>query len=150
MRESDRTGLAVASGHSWAREKPMVDMKRREFISLLGGAAGGNATGFTQFEYSLSGKWLELLREVAPQVRRVGVIRDPLATGPVGDTCYACLSTSRTAAPASISETGHTTFMSINRGRADERLLSGSQYRKDDIIRVAQQLLRRRGRQSTG
>jgi putative ABC transport system substrate-binding protein len=38
---------------------------------------GGNATGFTQFEYSLSGKWLELLKEVAPRLARVAVIRDP-------------------------------------------------------------------------
>ena len=35
----------------------------------------GNATGFLQFEYDLAGKWLELLKEVAPQVRRVGVLR---------------------------------------------------------------------------
>jgi hypothetical protein len=40
-------------------------------------------------------------------------------------------------------ETGHTTFKSINWGRADEQLSSGSHYRKDDIIRVAQQLLSR-------
>ena len=38
-------------------------------------------------------------------------------------------------------ETGHTTFTSINWGRADEQLTSGLDYRKDDIIRVAQQLL---------
>jgi len=38
---------------------------------------GGNATGFTQFEYSFSGKWFELLRELAPQVSRVGVLREP-------------------------------------------------------------------------
>ncbi len=38
---------------------------------------GGMATGFTQFEYTLSGKWLELLKEIAPQVTRVGVLRDP-------------------------------------------------------------------------
>jgi hypothetical protein len=37
-------------------------------------------------------------------------------------------------------ETGHTTFKSINWGRADEQLSSGLDYRKDDIIRVAQQL----------
>jgi putative ABC transport system substrate-binding protein len=37
---------------------------------------GGNATGFTQFEYGLSAKWLELLREVVPRVMRVGVVRD--------------------------------------------------------------------------
>ena len=38
---------------------------------------GGNATGFTQFEYSLSGKWLELLKEIAPAVTRVGGLREP-------------------------------------------------------------------------
>jgi ABC-type uncharacterized transport system substrate-binding protein len=38
---------------------------------------GGNVTGFTQFEYSLAGKWLELLKEIAPRVTRVAVIRDP-------------------------------------------------------------------------
>lgn len=37
---------------------------------------GGNATGFMQFEYSLSGKWVELLVQVAPQVKRVVVLRD--------------------------------------------------------------------------
>ncbi len=37
---------------------------------------GGNATGFTQFEYRVSGKWLELLKEVAPGVSQAGVIRD--------------------------------------------------------------------------
>jgi putative ABC transport system substrate-binding protein len=38
---------------------------------------GGNITGFTQFEYSLAGKWLELLKEVAPRATRVAVVRDP-------------------------------------------------------------------------
>jgi putative ABC transport system substrate-binding protein len=38
---------------------------------------GGNATGFLSFEYSLSGKWPELLRQVAPSVRRAAVLRDP-------------------------------------------------------------------------
>jgi putative ABC transport system substrate-binding protein len=43
---------------------------------------GGNATGFTVFEYGNSGKWLELLREIAPRVSRVAVLRDPaLASG---------------------------------------------------------------------
>jgi putative ABC transport system substrate-binding protein len=37
---------------------------------------GGNATGFTNMEYSLSGKWLELLKEIAPSVTRVAVLRD--------------------------------------------------------------------------
>jgi putative ABC transport system substrate-binding protein len=43
---------------------------------------GGNATGFILFEYGISPKWLELLKEIAPRVTRVAVIRDPtLATG---------------------------------------------------------------------
>jgi putative ABC transport system substrate-binding protein len=42
---------------------------------------GGNATGFTQFEFSLSGKWLELLKEIAPRTTRVAVLREP---GPAG------------------------------------------------------------------
>lgn len=38
---------------------------------------GGNATGFTQFEYGITGKWLDLLKEVAPVVTRVAVLREP-------------------------------------------------------------------------
>jgi putative ABC transport system substrate-binding protein len=45
---------------------------------------GGNATGFMQFEYSLSGKWPELVREVAPGVTRVAVLRDPALSGGIG------------------------------------------------------------------
>ena len=37
---------------------------------------GGNATGFSQFEYAVGGKWLELLTEIAPRATRVGVLRD--------------------------------------------------------------------------
>ncbi len=45
---------------------------------------GGNATGFVQFEYSLSGKWLELLKQVAPGVTRAAVIRDPALVAGIG------------------------------------------------------------------
>jgi putative tryptophan/tyrosine transport system substrate-binding protein len=45
---------------------------------------GGNATGFLMFEYSLAGKWLELLKEIAPKIRRVGVLRDPAITAGTG------------------------------------------------------------------
>jgi putative ABC transport system substrate-binding protein len=38
---------------------------------------GGNATGFTLFEYGISGKWLELLKDIAPRVTRAAVLRDP-------------------------------------------------------------------------
>jgi putative tryptophan/tyrosine transport system substrate-binding protein len=43
---------------------------------------GGNVTGFMLFEYSLSGKWLELLKQITPSVTRVAVLRDP--TNPAG------------------------------------------------------------------
>ena len=43
---------------------------------------GGNVTGFMNFEYSLSGKWLELLKQIAPRVTRAAVLRDP--TNPAG------------------------------------------------------------------
>ena len=45
---------------------------------------GGNATGFMQFEYSLSGKWLELLKQIAPGVNRVAVLRDSATTAGIG------------------------------------------------------------------
>jgi putative ABC transport system substrate-binding protein len=44
---------------------------------------GGNATGFLSFEYGISGKWLELLKQIAPGVTRVAVLRNPdTPTGP--------------------------------------------------------------------
>ena len=45
---------------------------------------GGNATGFIQFEYSLSGKWLELLKQIVPGVTRAAVLRDQTETAGVG------------------------------------------------------------------
>jgi putative ABC transport system substrate-binding protein len=45
---------------------------------------GGNATGFMAFEYSLSGKWLELLKQIAPDVTRAGVLRDAAITAGIG------------------------------------------------------------------
>ena len=45
---------------------------------------GGNATGFSQFEYGVIGKWLELLKEIAPGVTRVAVIRDPTISAGAG------------------------------------------------------------------
>jgi putative ABC transport system substrate-binding protein len=50
---------------------------------------GGNATGFMVFEYSLSGKWLELLKQIAPDVTRAAVLRDP--TSPTGTGQFAVI-----------------------------------------------------------
>jgi ABC-type uncharacterized transport system substrate-binding protein len=53
------------------------------FVSSLA-KPGGNMTGFTVFDYGMSAKWLELLKEVAPNLTRVGVIRDPTSTSSIG------------------------------------------------------------------
>ena len=45
---------------------------------------GGNATGFIAFEYGLSGKWLELLKQIAPSVTRVAILRDPATAAGIG------------------------------------------------------------------
>jgi len=60
----------------------VVDPVGAGFIDSLA-RPGGNATGFLLYEYSLGGKWLELLKQIAPSVRRVAVFGDPdTATGP--------------------------------------------------------------------
>jgi putative ABC transport system substrate-binding protein len=63
-----------------------VDPVGAGFVDSLA-RPGGNATGFLSFEYSLSGKWLELLKEIAPNVTRVAILRDstiPSGTGQFG------------------------------------------------------------------
>ena len=45
---------------------------------------GGNATGFISFDYDIGAKWLELLKEIAPNLKRVGVVRDSTTTAGVG------------------------------------------------------------------
>jgi putative tryptophan/tyrosine transport system substrate-binding protein len=45
---------------------------------------GGNATGFTNFEFGIAGKWVELLKEIAPDVTRAAVLRDAASTSAIG------------------------------------------------------------------
>ena len=61
----------------------VVDPVGAGFVESLA-QPGGNATGFMQFDFSLSGKWLELLKQVAPATTRAGVIRDPGISSGVG------------------------------------------------------------------
>jgi putative ABC transport system substrate-binding protein len=71
---------------------------------------GGNATGFSNFEYGTTAKWLELLKQIAPKVRRVAVLRDPtVASGPAQ---FAAIQTA--AAPLSVE------LAPITLGHADE------------------------------
>jgi putative ABC transport system substrate-binding protein len=59
----------------------VVDPVGGGFVDSLA-RPGGNTTGFTLFEYGISGKWLELLKEIAPRVTRAAVVRDPaIASG---------------------------------------------------------------------
>jgi putative ABC transport system substrate-binding protein len=61
----------------------VIDPVGAGFVASLA-EPGGNATGFTIFEYSMSGKWLELLKEIAPNVTRVAVLRDPAIASGIG------------------------------------------------------------------
>jgi putative ABC transport system substrate-binding protein len=61
----------------------VVDPVGAGFVASLARPAG-NVTGFTWFEYGVSGKWLELLKEMAPRVRRAAVLRDPSSPGGIG------------------------------------------------------------------
>jgi len=77
---------SVAAVQQASRTVPIVfagvgDPVGAGFVDSLA-RPGGNSTGFMAFEYSLSGKWLELLKEVAPGVKRAAVLRD--AANPLG------------------------------------------------------------------
>ena len=74
------TSAAVAPLLEASRAVPIVfalvaDPVAAGYVESLG-RPGGNATGFTLFEYSIGGKWLELLKEIAPRVTRAAVLRD--------------------------------------------------------------------------
>lgn len=61
----------------------VIDPVSMGFVSSLA-KPGGNVTGFVSFDYSIGAKWLEILKEAAPNVARVGVLRDPTVGGASG------------------------------------------------------------------
>jgi putative ABC transport system substrate-binding protein len=76
------------SGKAATRSVPIVfahsvDPVGAGFVDSLA-RPGGNATGFVLFEYGMGAKWLELLKEIAPSVTRVAVIRDPAIAAGIG------------------------------------------------------------------
>jgi ABC-type uncharacterized transport system substrate-binding protein len=78
-------GGTTSALHQATRTVPVVfaqsiDPVGNGFIESMA-RPGGNATGFIQFEYGLSGKWMELLKEIAPSVTRAAVLREPGAAG---------------------------------------------------------------------
>ncbi|MGC1750050.1 MAG: ABC transporter substrate binding protein, partial [Pseudolabrys sp.] len=68
-----------ATGEALQQATRVVPIVFAQAISLS--RPGGNTTGFVQLNYGLAGKWLELLKEVAPQVTRVAMLREPGAAG---------------------------------------------------------------------
>jgi putative ABC transport system substrate-binding protein len=79
--------LAVVALRRATRTIPIVfvrvaDPLSQKFVASLA-HPGGNATGFTSFEFDMSGKWLELLKATAPQLRRAAPMFNP-ATAPYG------------------------------------------------------------------
>jgi putative ABC transport system substrate-binding protein len=61
----------------------VIDPVGAGFVASLA-RPGGNMTGFTLFEYGIAGKWLELLKEIAPRVTRIAVLRDPAIGAGIG------------------------------------------------------------------
>jgi putative ABC transport system substrate-binding protein len=61
----------------------VIDPVGAGFVASLA-RPGGNATGFTAYEYGMSVKWLELLKEIAPRVTRAAVLRDPAVASGIG------------------------------------------------------------------
>jgi putative ABC transport system substrate-binding protein len=81
---------------------------------------GGNATGFMQSEYSMSGKWLELLKEIAPRVTRAVVIRDPTSTPGIGQfaviqSAAGSLGVERHIAPMHVRQTMFSSLPTLSR-----------------------------------
>ena len=82
------TSLAVGRLQEATQTIPIVFVQVADpvgagFVDSLA-RPGGNFTGFTLFEYGISGKWMELLKEIAPAVTRVAVIRDPAIAAGAG------------------------------------------------------------------
>ena len=90
---------------------------------------GGNATGFTSFEFSMSGKWLELLKEIAPRLTRVAVVRDPAV--PAGSGGFAAIQTVAPSFGVELTPVGVRDADEITRGIA-----AFARYANDGLILV--------------
>jgi putative ABC transport system substrate-binding protein len=82
------TSVSVAALQRVTRRVPIIfanviDPVGAGFVRSMA-RPGGNTTGFVAFEYSISGKWLELLKKLAPQTTRIAVLRDPGVAASIG------------------------------------------------------------------
>jgi putative tryptophan/tyrosine transport system substrate-binding protein len=105
---------------------------------------GGNATGFSSFEYSLSGKWIELLKQIAPHVTRVAVFRDPTSASGIGQ--FSAIQTVAQSLGVELTPLGVRNTDEIERGLAAFAragnggmivTVGGTAYRRSLLIRLA-------------
>jgi putative tryptophan/tyrosine transport system substrate-binding protein len=114
------TGATVGALQQASRSVPIVFVT---VIDPVGGGwvaslarPGGNATGFATYEFSMGGKWLELLKEIAPRVKRVAVIRDPSV--PAGSGLFAAIQTVAPSFGVELTSVGVRDASEIERGIA--------------------------------
>ncbi|MFY9882449.1 MAG: ABC transporter substrate binding protein, partial [Pseudolabrys sp.] len=93
----------------------VVDPVGAGFVDSLA-RPGGHTTGFTQFEYGMSGKWLELLKAIAPRMTRAAVLRDVTIAG-TGE--FAAIQTGAPSLGVEVSPLGSRDAGEIERGIAD-------------------------------
>jgi len=106
---------------------------------------GGNATGFTSFEFGIGAKWLELLKQLIPGLTRVAVIRDPSITAGIGQ--WGAIQATAPSfgvelSPISVSDTGEleTAIASFARGSNGGLIVTGSALavvHRDLIVKLA-------------
>jgi putative tryptophan/tyrosine transport system substrate-binding protein len=121
-----------------------VDPVGSGFVKSLA-RPGTNATGFTQFEFSLSAKWLELLREMAPRVARVGIVRE--VEGQTGIAQWAVIGAAASALGVELSpinvQVDHDTEQAVNefvRGSSDGLIVvvsSTATIQRDLVVNLA-------------
>jgi putative ABC transport system substrate-binding protein len=144
-------GLATTSLLQATRAIPIVfaqipDPVGAGYVDSLG-KPGGNATGFTIMEYSLSGKWLELLKEIAPAVTRVAVLRDPAVAagaGQFGAIQSAASSAGVEVSPINLRDAGEiepavTAFAHSSNGGLIVTSASSTQANAELIVKLAAQ-----------
>ena len=105
---------------------------------------GGNATGFTNYEYSMGGKWVELLKQIAPNVKRVAILRDPTSAAGIGQFSAiqsAAQSLGVNLTPVSVRDAGEIERGVTEFARSDNGGLivtsGGTAFRRDLIIGLA-------------
>ena len=112
--------LGVSAVQGFSRTLPTVfaavtDPVGAGFVDSLS-RPGGSLTGFMIYEYSLGGKWLELLKQIAPDVTRVAIVRDPL--NPAGVAMFGAIQASAQSFGVQVNPIGTQSTEEVERGIA--------------------------------